>query len=97
MRSVTISNLRKSLKKQFDYATRDNEIVVVPRNSTRDNEIVVVPRNSNEDDAVVIMSIKEYNSLKETEHLLSTDANKSRLHRSIKQLDNNELVSFNDE
>ena len=37
MRSVTISNLRKSIKKQFDHVTRDNEIVVVLWNNNVDS------------------------------------------------------------
>lgn len=81
MKAITISALRAKIKYYFDAVSKSMDVIIVPR-------------NNNDDDAIVIMSIKEYNSLKETEYLLSTSTNRRRLEESINQLRDSETVSY---
>lgn len=57
-------------------------------------DILIIPRNNNDEDAVVVISIKEYNSLTETAHLMSSEVNRKRLERSISQLKKGKMRSF---
>ena len=68
------------MKEYFDYVSRSMEVIIVPRNK--------------EEEAIVIMSIQEYNALKETEHLLSTEANRKRLQQSLSQVSENKNIQF---
>ena len=69
MNAVNYSDLRRNLKSYMDRVYGDRETLIVTRKN-----------NEN----VVLMSLDEYNSLVETEYLLSSEANATHIARSMK-------------
>ncbi len=74
MIAIPVTSLRQKLKTYLDRVSKSLEVIIVSR-------------GSDEDDAVVIMSLKEYNALTETGHLMATAKNRERLRKSIAEMD----------
>ena len=70
MNVINFSEFRTHLKANLDSVSEDNEIVIV---------------NRQKDNNVVLISLKEYNSLQETLHLLSSAKNRERLFAAIEK------------
>jgi len=70
MNAITYTDLRQNLKNHMDKVFQDNAPLIIARKN-----------NEN----VVLISIAEYNSLVETNYLLSNEANAEHLRKSIEQ------------
>lgn len=71
MEVLTYSDARKNLKSVMDKVVADH------------SEAIITRRNG---EAVVMVSLSEWNSIRETEYLLSNPENAKRLRRGIEQL-----------
>ena len=68
MQVVSLTEARNNLKSVFDSVYLDNDEVVIHRKGHEN---------------VVVISMKEYNSMKETNYLLNSPANKKKLLSSL--------------
>jgi antitoxin YefM len=73
MRTVNYSDVRQNLAKMLDHVVDDAEEIVVTRSGR---------------EAAVIISLREYESLKETAYLMASPANARRLNEAVEELRN---------
>lgn len=71
MLTTTLSDFRKDTKGYLDKVTQSFETLII---------------NRGKDTGVVVISLDEYNSLKTTQHELSSRTNQQRLDTSIENL-----------
>ena len=80
MLTTTLSDFRKDIKTYLDKVTQSFETLII---------------NRGKDTGVVVISLEEYNSMKETLHLLSSRNNAKALYESMDQSQRGELI-FNE-
>ncbi len=81
MKTVNYSELRQNLKANLDTVSENEELLVVHR-----------PKGK----SIVMMTLKEYNSLQETQHLLQSRANRERLEKAIDNVNRGENLIEHD-
>jgi len=70
MNVTTISSFRKDSKKYFDQVIEDQDVLLITRNDGQ---------------TIVAMPLAQYTSKKETDYLLSNEANRRHLEEGITQ------------
>jgi len=71
MQVFSLTEARNNIKAMFDTVFHDNEEVIIHRKGR---------------ESVVVISLDDYNALKETNYLLSSPNNRKHLMESLKQL-----------
>jgi antitoxin YefM len=69
--TTSISDFRKDIKKYLDNVSENFETLII---------------NRGKDNGVVVISLDEYNSMKTTQHELSSKANEKRLDSAIEKI-----------
>ncbi|MEO8852912.1 MAG: type II toxin-antitoxin system Phd/YefM family antitoxin [Ginsengibacter sp.] len=67
---ANVSEFRKNLKHYIDSVAANNDTLIVNANGK----------------SVVVISLKDYNSIEETEYLLSTPANKKMMYKALEEI-----------
>ena len=78
MQVVNYTEFRRSMKAKLDQVSDDGDIVIINRSESKN---------------VVLISLREYNSLKETLHLLSSENNRNRLISAVDRANKGEFES----
>ena len=81
METISYTGLRQNLRKVMDHILDDSIAYRITRKGQ---------------EPVVMISQRDYDSLYETLHLLSTPANKAALEESRKQVERGEFVSWDE-
>lgn len=71
MKAVNYSELRENLKANLDAISDNDELLVVHR-----------PKGK----SIVMMSLDEYNSLQESQHVLQSKSNRDRLEKAVENI-----------
>ncbi len=80
MQVVNYTEFRNNLTKSLNIVNDDGEIVIVSRSKGKN---------------VVVMSLEEYNSIRETLYLSGTKANRQRLDESIDEMKEGKFEKHN--
>lgn len=79
MRTANYSDLRNNLKSYLDGVINDSEPLIVHRSGN---------------DSVVVISLDEYNSIKETEYIMKSGAMMDIIRNGEKEIQNGNGVEF---
>ena len=77
MEVLNYTEFRKNLANSLNRVNDDAEIVVVSRSKGKN---------------VVVMSLEEYNSIMETLHVTSTEANRRRLDEALREMEDGKFL-----
>lgn len=80
MQVVNYTEFRRSMKAKLDQVSDDGDTVIINRSENKN---------------VVLISLREYNSLKETLHLLSSEKNRDRLMNAVERANRGEFERHN--
>jgi len=78
MQVINFTEARKNLKSIFDSVCKNHEEMIVNRKNG---------------DNVVILSLEDFNALKETQYLLASSKNRERLFSSLEHSRNGKVLS----
>ena len=81
MRTANYTDLRTNLKEYIDSVIDDYETVIINRGNGK---------------GVVMISLDEYNSLKETEYIMSSPATMEAIRRGEEDIMNDNLIAQNE-
>jgi antitoxin YefM len=75
----------------FNYTDFRNNLKSVLDKTVENHEVIIISRSQNKD--VVLLSLDDYNSWRETMHLMRSERNRTRLMEAIERTEKGDFIS----